>query len=863
MVNVLPPTESQYGFVTAKVIRRVADSANDVDDFPDAVAAVGTITFKPRLQAKHSIEPSVYEIRDSVVGRLNDQGSLVSSGNPSSNGLWLLVGVYDVVFNLQRGSIPSFLIEVKVTNTIENPLDLAKEVPYVPPVGAKPNVVLIPSTIQADNVLVKGSDGEIYGVPLSNVGGGGGSVPDATTQLKGKIKLAGDLSGTADLPTVPALVELTTKLLNKTDIGHSHDVSDLQDVTELGSELLHANTQEDLSTLIGIRSYDTLIPFSTLPGDTDDDKLENGATLINTPTLKGRTILLDENRDYVFTRQLTIKSGFSLMGCFRPQDQNRVSRPLANRVVINLNEAFHNQGWLRIGAGSTFGVSLTNLSIVGNINSSVFHGSEEIGGVLWTSTFRDISVQGAKSVFGTKDNKLLITACTIDGYWNVNDVRETAFHVGGSDSWFAPSIFLLDSPPEQLGRDEYLATVSFLGKTWIRDVYCTANGHSGLFIDGGASANDLTFESCVFEGMNINRSSPGALIRMRGGQVRLRNLRLAYAMGAPELKTVRDKGVIHLQRGALYVSECTYELGNTITSWDDPAQAPIVGGLVSESVPLVYVEEGAKLRIRDIVPLKTWTGKPVVKQEVAGSIDADDSVTVVTTIRIDVPNGDGDTNNFSSPTGTSVTLDRPDNIVNGDFLIAGLQARNSESMVPYTSIPSGWTVIEPSNAIVSGGIVRLYIKKVMDAESEPPTYTWSGGSSGRNVGIITRLTGVADDFLMYSGPTSAEFGDPIRLSFGSTTTDTPGSLAVSLGGFTCSLEAEDPKFVIGSEGTDSDKGIIIDNVVTTASTSKSGLTMMVNKLSPAALVPLGRMFFEPGSSLSAARGYTVVLRSQG
>jgi hypothetical protein len=36
-------------------------------------------------------------------------------------------------------------------------------------------------------------------------GGGGGSTPDATTLVKGKVKLAGDLAGTADLPTVPGL----------------------------------------------------------------------------------------------------------------------------------------------------------------------------------------------------------------------------------------------------------------------------------------------------------------------------------------------------------------------------------------------------------------------------------------------------------------------------------------------------------------------------------------------------------------------------------------------------------------------------------------------------------------------------------
>jgi hypothetical protein len=37
----------------------------------------------------------------------------------------------------------------------------------------------------------------------------GEGAPDATTIIKGKIKLAGDLSGTADIPTVPSAVKLT------------------------------------------------------------------------------------------------------------------------------------------------------------------------------------------------------------------------------------------------------------------------------------------------------------------------------------------------------------------------------------------------------------------------------------------------------------------------------------------------------------------------------------------------------------------------------------------------------------------------------------------------------------------------------
>ena len=51
-----------------------------------------------------------------------------------------------------------------------------------------------------DNAIELGTDGKLW-----SGGGSGGSVPDATTTVKGKIKLAGDLAGTADLPTVPEL----------------------------------------------------------------------------------------------------------------------------------------------------------------------------------------------------------------------------------------------------------------------------------------------------------------------------------------------------------------------------------------------------------------------------------------------------------------------------------------------------------------------------------------------------------------------------------------------------------------------------------------------------------------------------------
>ena len=52
-------------------------------------------------------------------------------------------------------------------------------------------------------------------------------VPDASTSMKGKVKLAGDLAGTADAPTVPGLAE-------KANTSHTHAVAD---VTGLQSAL--------------------------------------------------------------------------------------------------------------------------------------------------------------------------------------------------------------------------------------------------------------------------------------------------------------------------------------------------------------------------------------------------------------------------------------------------------------------------------------------------------------------------------------------------------------------------------------------------------------------------------------------------
>jgi hypothetical protein len=52
----------------------------------------------------------------------------------------------------------------------------------------------------------------VAGVPIGTSGGtGGGTAPDATTTVKGIVKLSGDLGGTAESPTVPRLATMAAQ----------------------------------------------------------------------------------------------------------------------------------------------------------------------------------------------------------------------------------------------------------------------------------------------------------------------------------------------------------------------------------------------------------------------------------------------------------------------------------------------------------------------------------------------------------------------------------------------------------------------------------------------------------------------------
>ena len=90
----------------------------------------------------------------------------------------------------------------------------------------------------------------------------GATIPDATTLVKGKIKLAGDLSGTADLPTVPGLANK----INSSEKGAASGVATLDTTSKM-----------PLSQLPTI----TTLPSLTLPGSQVSGDIPGKAANVN------------------------------------------------------------------------------------------------------------------------------------------------------------------------------------------------------------------------------------------------------------------------------------------------------------------------------------------------------------------------------------------------------------------------------------------------------------------------------------------------------------------------------------------------------------------------------------------------------
>lgn len=208
------PPSLNFGYAACRIIHTIADRVTDPNRDPDAIAGQCAITFKPLVRDR-VVDGDTIVLHETLSFRLNGAGVLVDANDLP--GVGLITGIYDVSFELTQGKgakIPDRRIEITTAHTVSNPLQLASAGPPAIPPGSTVQTILLPGTV-VEGGFLQMVGGAARWTVVGPGGGGGTPAPDATTTIKGLVRLAGDLSGTSTLPTVPGLT-------NKSDTDHVH-----------------------------------------------------------------------------------------------------------------------------------------------------------------------------------------------------------------------------------------------------------------------------------------------------------------------------------------------------------------------------------------------------------------------------------------------------------------------------------------------------------------------------------------------------------------------------------------------------------------------------------------------------------------
>lgn len=138
------PASTKYGYVDGRFILSVGDTTGDVDRYPQALPAVGTIRFTPKT-TKVIVTPNpVTILPQPVIASLNNQGYLLDQ--TGARGVWLAVGEYQVSYMLNVPGVTSHPLFVTEDDTPESPNDLSLASMYVPDT---PEALIVPPWAQS------------------------------------------------------------------------------------------------------------------------------------------------------------------------------------------------------------------------------------------------------------------------------------------------------------------------------------------------------------------------------------------------------------------------------------------------------------------------------------------------------------------------------------------------------------------------------------------------------------------------------------------------------------------------------------------------------------------------------------------
>lgn len=346
-------------------------------------------------------------------------------------------------------------------------------------------------------------------------------------------------------------------------------------------------------------------------GADDDAKLTAALSAVAADTYPRAIQLTNRRYDFATANRAPFE-GMKIIGPRGAGNPERGGDKMPSRVHLSMTGA-----WFAATA-EVFTVSFHGLSLTGGSNATFLGGTAN----WYCLSLRDIFSSGLKSLLGTYAQKMLITAATFDGLWEINNCYETAIHLGGADNMLWENGGLLDAATAYDGAGQPHLWCDGLDKSTVGPLFITGEqSWLPVRVSGqayGSTGNNqgrVVFRGMRIEGRNPGAPSYGALARVEGGGATFQNCWFNYGMSSPSNAAIgrTDSGIIHHSGGELDVSGC----------WYDRASA------VPESVPFVWSNSAGDCmvaRTKRAYRSEGWTQRPLVSKTGTGLLLTDASV---------------------------------------------------------------------------------------------------------------------------------------------------------------------------------------------------------------------------------------------
>jgi len=238
-----------------------------VDDPQNLVIEIETVV-QPDITVEISPDPTtlIVEVDNGIVGPQGPTGPTgpagpgVAAGGTAGQALTKIDGTN---YNTQWTTIDKAFVglgNVDNTSDLNKPISTATQTAL----NAKEDVAnkSTATTLGTSDVLYPSQNAVKTYVDNAIVAG---ATPDATATLKGKVKLAGDLSGTADLPTVPGLAnkEDVANKSNNTALGTSATLYPTQNAVKVYVDAAIGVVDSDIDAYRELQKEPTGFPNRT------------------------------------------------------------------------------------------------------------------------------------------------------------------------------------------------------------------------------------------------------------------------------------------------------------------------------------------------------------------------------------------------------------------------------------------------------------------------------------------------------------------------------------------------------------------------------------------------------------------------